>query len=66
MHYEEETLFLLQMNKIYVTKTEYDSLSKLPLQLNYTNLASTNKAGYFLAMVKKETNTILDSINKER
>jgi len=56
---------LFQMNKeSYVTKTEYDSLNKLPLQLNYTNLASTNKAGYFLAMVKKETNTILDSINK--
>lgn len=57
---------LFQMNKeSYLTKTEYDSLCKLPLQLNYINLASTNKAGYFLAMVKKETNSILDSINKE-
>jgi len=56
---------LFQMKKeSYLTKTEYDSLSKLPLQLNYTNLTATNKAGYFLAMVKKETYTILDSINK--
>ncbi len=57
---------LFQMNKeSYLTKKEYDSLCKLPLKLNYTNLASTNKAGYFLAIVKKETNTILDSINKK-
>jgi len=57
---------LLQMNKeSYLTKIEYDSISKLPLQLNYTNLATTNKAGYFLAMVKKETTAILDSINKK-
>jgi len=57
---------LQQMKKHdYLNTTQYDSISKLPLQINYTNLASTNKAGYFLAMVKKETNAILESINKE-
>jgi len=57
---------LFQMKKeSYLPTSEYDSLSKLPLQLNYTNLASTNKAGYFLAMVKKETTIILDSINNK-
>ena len=47
----------------YITKQELDSLENLPLQLNYTNLTTTNKAGYFLAVVKKETRHILDSIN---
>ena len=57
---------LQQMKKYdYLSKIQYDSISKIPLELNYTNLTSTNKAGYFLAMVKKETNTILDNINTE-
>ncbi|PHS04276.1 MAG: penicillin-binding protein [Kordia sp.] len=57
---------LFQMKKeSYLTTIEYDSLNKLPLQLNYTNLAITNKAGYFLTMVKKETTSILDIINKK-
>jgi len=57
---------LQQMKKHdYLNTTQYDSISKIPLQLNYRNLASTNKAGYFLAMVKKETNAILENINKE-
>jgi len=56
---------LYQMKKeSYISDSKYDSLSKLKLKLNYTNLATTNKAGYFLTMVKKETKTILDSINK--
>jgi len=58
-------IVLLQMKKeSYLTKKVCDSLCKLPLQLNYTNLSVTNKAGYFLAMVKKETTSIIDSINK--
>ena len=59
-------IVLLQMKKHdYLNATQYDSINKLPLQINYTNLASSNKAGYFLAMVKKETNTILENINKQ-
>lgn len=57
---------LQQMKKSdYLNAIQYDSISKLPLELNYINLASTNKAGYFLAMVKKETNAIIETINKE-
>ena len=57
---------LQQMKKYeYLNNKQYDSIYNLPLQLNYTNLASTNKAGYFLSMVKKETNAILENINKE-
>jgi len=57
---------LQQMKKHdYLNAIQYDSISQIPLQLNYTNLASTNKAGYFLAMVKKKTNAILEKINKE-
>ena len=59
-------IVLQQMKKYnFINATQHDSINKLPLQINYTNLASSNKAGYFLAMVKKETNTILDNINKE-
>lgn len=57
------TVFLQMHKESYINKLELDSLKKLPLQLNYTNLNTTNKAGYFLAMVKKETRQILDSIN---
>lgn len=58
-------IVLAQMLKeSYINKNTFDTLKKLPLQLNYTNLNTTNKAGYFLAMVKKESLKILDSINK--
>lgn len=56
---------LAQMLKYnYVTQQHFDSLQKLPLKLNYTNLVTTNKAGYFLALVKQKATTIIDSINK--
>lgn len=55
---------LLQMKKeAYLNTSEYDSIKTLPMQLNYTNLASNNSAGYFLAIVKKDAQAILDSIN---
>lgn len=58
-------IVLTQMAKeSYLNQQELDSFTKLPLQLNYTNLTTTNKAGYFLAMVKTETRKILDSINE--
>ncbi len=57
-------IVLTQMTKeSYLNQQELDSLIKLPLQLNYTNLITTNKAGYFLAVVKRKATTIIDSIN---
>lgn len=55
---------LTQMAKeSYISTIELNTLKALPIQLNYTNLSITNKAGYFLAVVEKETRGILDSIN---
>jgi penicillin-binding protein 1A len=47
----------------YLSSVQIDSLTQLPLQLNYNNLKSNNKSGHFIAFVEKETKTILDSIN---
>lgn len=56
---------LHQMKKeTYLTASEFDSIKNLSMQLNYTNLAINNKAGYFLAMAKKDAQVLLDSINK--
>lgn len=58
-------IVLEQMHKYdYLSEEVLDSISNIPLQLQYTNLATENKAGYFLAIVKKEATTILDQINK--
>jgi penicillin-binding protein 1A len=40
-----------------------DSLCKLPLALNYSNLESQNPAGYFLVRVRKEAEDILRVID---
>jgi penicillin-binding protein 1A len=61
--HRRNTVITQMAKENYITKQELDSLKNLPLQLNYTNLTTTNKAGYFLAIVKKETRHILDSIN---
>jgi penicillin-binding protein 1A len=51
------------MNKYkYLKKTETDSLSKLPLKLNYSNIESGGPADYFLYQVRNDTRKILDSI----
>jgi penicillin-binding protein 1A len=52
-----------QMNKYkYLKKTEADSLSILPLKLDYSNIESGGPADYFLYQVRNETRKILDSI----
>lgn len=62
---KRRTVVLQQMNKYeYLSDKAFDSINKLPLELQYTNLATENKAGYFLTNVKKEATEILDQINK--
>jgi penicillin-binding protein 1A len=57
---------LSQMNKYkYLKKSEEDSLSKLPLILNYTNLESEGPADYFLYQVKNDSKQILQNIFSE-
>jgi penicillin-binding protein 1A len=48
----------------YLEKSAADSLCKLPLVLNYSNLESQGPADYFLFRVKKEVKQILDSIQR--
>jgi penicillin-binding protein 1A len=56
-------IVLGQMTKYkYLQKTESDSLNKLPLKLNYSNIESGGPADYFLYQVKNDTRKILDSI----
>jgi len=57
---------LSQMNKYkYLEKPEADSLSKLPLILNYANLESVGPADYFLYQVKNDSRQILQNIFSE-
>jgi len=57
---------LSQMNKYkYLEKPEADSLSKLPLILNYANLESGGPADYFLYQVKNDSRQILQNIFSE-
>lgn len=54
---------LSQMKKYnYLNPSEADSLSKLPLIQNYTNLESKGPADYFLYQVKNEAKQILQNI----
>jgi len=53
-----------QMTKYnYLKRNEADSLCKLPLNLNYSNIESIGPADYFLYQVKNETRKILDSVS---
>jgi penicillin-binding protein 1A len=55
---------LNQMQKYnYLKASAVDSLSKLPLILNYSNLESAGPADYFLYQVKREVTQILQSID---
>jgi penicillin-binding protein 1A len=57
---------LRQMEKYnYLERRETDSLSRLPLVLDYTNLESVNPAGHFLVRVKRETFEILQKIYED-
>jgi penicillin-binding protein 1A len=54
---------LKQMEKYnYLKASEADSLSKLPLKLNYRKTGVSGPADYFLVQVREETDRILDSL----
>lgn len=56
---------LSQMERYeYIDEKTSDSLKNSPLNLNYNNLTTKNKAGHFLTYVKSEASKIIDSINK--
>jgi len=58
---------LQQMEKYeYLSAIAYDSITQLPLTLNYNNLITTNQAGYFLAMVKRESEKLIQKINETK
>jgi len=50
----------------YLSSNEADSLSKLPLGINYANLESEGPANYFLVQVRKEAEEILREINLKK
>ncbi len=55
-----------QMEKYeFIEKNAADSLSLLPLALDYRNLEAVNPAGYFLVQVRKEAEEILSGLNEE-
>ena len=56
-------VFHLMANTGYISDHESDSLSSLPLILNYRNLNLDTPAGYFVYAVKEKAEEILDSIN---
>ena len=63
---KRRNVVLTQMEKYnYLTATLRDSLTKLPLKLDYANLESEGPANYFLVQVKNDVNAILKSINKK-
>ena len=55
---------LKQMEKYnYLKASESDSLSKLPLKLDYRKTGISGPADYFLGQVREEVKSILDSLN---
>ncbi len=60
---QRRNVVLQQMQKYeYLTGEQVDSIEKLPLKLNYSNLGSEGVANYFLVHVKKEVKEILKEI----
>jgi penicillin-binding protein 1A len=56
-----------QMKKYnYLKQSEEDSLSKLPLTLDYNNVEAAGIADYFLFQVKNETNKILQNVSSSK
>jgi penicillin-binding protein 1A len=49
----------------FINDYEADSLTALPLALNYLNLEAVNPAGYFLVRVKREAEEILGKIEDD-
>jgi penicillin-binding protein 1A len=61
---DRRNIVLSQMRKYnYLKASEADSLSKLPLILNYSNLELAGPADYFLYQVKREVKQILQRID---
>ncbi len=57
---------LAQMLKYnYLTAEEYDSLSQLPLQLDYMNLVNDARAPYFLSQVREQAQKILEEAGED-
>ncbi len=52
----------LMAREHYLPARACDSLRKLPVELNYENIALTPPAGYFVYQVKKKASALLDSI----
>jgi len=62
---KRRNVVLQQMQKYeYLNEDQADSIEKLPLKLNYSNLSSEGKANYFLVQVKKEVKEILKDIEQ--
>jgi penicillin-binding protein 1A len=56
---------ILQMAKYkYLTDTEADSLSRLPLKMDYANIESRGPADYFLVRVEADARQILKDIHR--
>ena len=57
---ERRNLVLMQMHRYsYLSEPERDSLSRLPLELNYYNPSAEGLAGYYLVQLKKELQEIM-------
>ena len=49
----------------YLDESALDSLTALPLELDYANLEAEGPANYFLVQVKKEAKALLETIERE-
>ncbi|MBB3700127.1 transglycosylase domain-containing protein [Flammeovirga yaeyamensis] len=63
---ERRNVVLHQMMKYdYITKSQYDSLSKLPISLDYANKENNGIADYFLSRVKIKAQSIITEYNQK-
>lgn len=63
---KRRNVVLKQMQRYkYLTEAAADSLSQLPLNLDYLNLAAQGPANYYLVQVKREAKYIFEQIEKE-
>ena len=63
---ERRNVVLTQMHRYgYLSESKKDSLSELPLQLNYANLTAEGPANYFLVDVQSEARKLLKDFNAE-
>jgi penicillin-binding protein 1A len=61
---KRRNVVLSQMEKYkFLTTSDFDSISRLPLLLNYTNIEMAGPADYFLYQVKREAKIILQGID---